>query len=75
MRKTNTFKHNGYTLKQTLCNNHYIIYDSEGKMVMHCACTGRISEEQAKKHIDFYTQITSNGTLEKILGEEDEEDS
>ena len=69
MSKTKTFKYNGYTLKQTLSNNHYIIYNSKGEMVMHCACTDKITEEQAKKHIDFYTQIASDGTLEKILGD------
>ena len=53
-----TYRHRGYVLQQTSFNWHYMIFDEEtGGMVLHASCTEKLSEEEAKKHIDMYIDL------------------
>lgn len=55
MSKTYTYEHRGYLLRQTSYNWHYTIVDTaRNKMVMHCQCGQKLTEDEAKEAIDFY---------------------
>lgn len=56
MENTDTYEHKGYTLQQTSYNWHYMII-KDGKMVCHCPCTYKLTEEQAKEKIDLFIKI------------------
>lgn len=52
---TQKFTYKGYTLTQTDYNYHYMIFDSDGRMVMHVSYGGKLmTEEKAKKLIEHY---------------------
>ena len=59
-----TFKHKGYTLAQGAkkSNYHFMIVAEDGRMVMHVPYNKPITEEKAKKFIEWY--ITLAGGLE-----------
>lgn len=68
------FTHKGYTLKQTDYNYHYMIFDSDGDMVMHVPYDKPLTEEKAKEFIDGYIFLA--GKLDEVgdkLFEEEEE--
>lgn len=46
------FKHKGYTLHQSEENNHYMVFDSNGKFVLHAQCTKPLSELDAVRAIE-----------------------
>ncbi len=50
-------KHRGHTIIQSDYNNHYMIYDGEGKFVCHAQCTEKLTEEQLKEKIDIYIEL------------------
>lgn len=53
-----TYEHKGYLLQQTSYNWHYMIIDlSTNKMVMHCQCSKKLTEDTAKESIEFYLKI------------------
>lgn len=50
-----TVEHKGYILQQGSTCPHYMIFDAKtNEMVMHCSCTKYITEEEAKKHIEWF---------------------
>lgn len=71
---TQKFTHKVYTLTQTDCNYHYMIFDSDGHMVMHVPYDKPLTEEKARELIDHYIFLA--GTLGDVgdkLFEDDEE--
>lgn len=71
---TQKFTHKGYTLTQTDYNYHYMIFDSEGRMVMHVPYDKPLAEEKAREFIDGYIFLT--GKLDEVgdkLMKDDEE--
>lgn len=71
---TQKFAHKGYRLTQTDYNYHYMIFNSDGHMVMHVPYDKPLTEEKAREFIDHYIFLV--GTLEKVgdkLMEDDEE--
>ena len=48
------FEHKGYTLSQVYYNQHYMIFDKNGRMVMHVPYDRPITEEKARELIEHY---------------------
>lgn len=51
---TQKFTHKGYTLTQTDYNYHYMIFASDGRMVMHVSYDKPLTEEKAREFIEHY---------------------
>lgn len=71
---TQKFTHKGYTLTQTDYNYHYMIFNSDGRMVMHVPYNKPLTEEKAGEFIEHYIFLV--GTLGEVgdkLMEDDEE--
>lgn len=73
---TQKFTHKGYSLTQTDCNYHYMIFNSEGHMVMHVPYDKPLTEEKAKKFIDGYIFLVGklDEVGDKLFKEEEETD-
>ena len=53
-----TVEHKGFILKQGSHSTHYMIFDANTrKMVMHCSCKKRLTEDEAKEHIDLFIEV------------------
>lgn len=48
-------EHNGYTIIQCT-NNHIQIYKDE-RIVMHCSCTKKMTEEELKGQVEFLESL------------------
>lgn len=48
------FTHKGYTLTQTDYNFHFMIFPSNGHMVMHVPYDKPLTEEKAREFIEHY---------------------
>lgn len=59
------YEHKGYTLTQADYNNHYMIFDSDGHMVMHVPYDKPITKEKTVEFIEHY--ITLNEQLENVI--------
>lgn len=71
---TQKFTHKGHTLTQTDYNYHYMIFASDGHMVMHVPYDKPLTEEKAREFIEHYIFLV--GTLDKVgdkLFEDEEE--
>lgn len=70
---TQKFTHKGYTLTQTDYNCHFMIFASDGHMVMHVPYDKPLTEERAREFIEHY--IFLYGKSYKVVDElmEDEE--
>ena len=55
---TQKFMHKGYTLTQTDYNYHYMIFASDGHMVMHVPYDKPLAEERAREFIEHYIFLT-----------------
>jgi hypothetical protein len=62
-RDDRVFEYKGYTLVQSAYNNHYMIYDETGKMVMHCQHEKKLSEKAAQEQIEFFIEYILSGKL------------
>lgn len=62
-RRDRVFEYKGYTLVQSAYNNHYMICDETGHMVMHCQHEKKLSEKAAKEQIEFYIEYILSGKL------------
>ena len=66
------FEHKGYTLSQVYYNKHYMIFDNNGRMVMHVLYDRQITNEKAIELIEHYILLAEK--LEDIADDlEDEE--
>ena len=56
-----TVRQGDYVLQTNFYNCHYMIIKDNGvyepKMVMHCACTKRLNEKEAKEHLNRFLEI------------------
>lgn len=71
---TQKFTHKGYTLTQTDYNHHFMIFASDGHMVMHVPYGKPLTEEKAREFIEHYIFLA--GKLDEVgdrLMEGDEE--
>ncbi len=71
---TQKFTHKGYTLTQTDYNYHYMIFASDGHMVMRVPYDKPLTEEKAREFIEHYLLLS--GKLDEIgdsLFEDEEE--
>lgn len=50
--KERKWEHKGYTLIQTDYNWHFMIYDKEGRAVMHASCTCPLTDDEAIENIE-----------------------
>ena len=64
-------RHRGYSIKQTSTNKHYMIFDKNGNMVLHCACRKMLSTDELRNAIDNYIdKFESNDKLiEKLTSD------
>lgn len=54
-----SYKHKGYTLTQADYNNHYMIFDENGHMVMHVPYDKPITvQEKAVEFIEHYIMLS-----------------
>lgn len=60
---TQKFTHKGYTLTQADYNYHFMIFVSDGHMVMHVPYGKSLTEEKAREFIGHYIFLA--GTLDK----------
>ncbi len=73
---TQKFTHKGYTLTQTDYNYHYMIFDSDGQMVMHVPYDNPLTEEKAREFIEHYIFLSEKaGECLDNLMEDDGEDT
>ncbi len=70
---TQKFTHKGYTLTQTDYNHHFMIFASDGHMVMHVPYDKPLTEEKAREFIEHYIFLTeeTDKYLDKLM-EDDE---
>ena len=70
---TQKFTHKGYTLTQTDYNHHFMIFASDGHMVMHVPYDKTLTEEKAREFIEHYIFLTeeTDKYLDKLM-EDDE---
>lgn len=61
---TQKFTHKGYTLIQTDYNYHYMIFASDGRMVMHVPYDKPLTEEKAREFIEHYLLLS--GKLDEV---------
>lgn len=61
---TKQFTYKGYTLTQTDYNYHYMIFASDGHMVMHVPYDKPLAEEKARKFIEHYIALA--GKLDEV---------
>lgn len=71
----NTYKHKGYTLSQTDYNYHYMIFDENGKMVMHVPYNKPVTQEKAVEFIEAYILLSGKADefWDELLEDEDSE--
>lgn len=69
---TQKFTHKGYTLTQTDYNYHYMIFASDGHMVMHVPHDKLLTEEKARGFIEHYIFLA--GKTDKYLDKSMEDD-
>lgn len=62
---TQKFTHKSYTLTQTDYNCHFMIFASDGHMVMHAPYDKPLTEEKAREFIEHYIFLA--GETEKYL--------
>lgn len=55
---TQKFTHKGYTLTQTDYNHHFMIFASDGHMVMHVPYDNPLTEEKAREFIEYYILLS-----------------
>lgn len=72
---TQKFTHKGYTLTQTDYNCHFMIFASEGHMVMHVPYDKPLTEEKAREFIEHYVFLA--GKLDEVVDDlfEDKEET
>jgi septal ring factor EnvC (AmiA/AmiB activator) len=58
-----TYEHRGFVLQQTSYNWHYMIINSDGRPVMHCQYSEKLSEDEAKRMIDDYLELREEVTV------------
>lgn len=75
MKAQQSFEYKGYTLVQQLKYNfHYMIFDSNGKYVLHASCTKKIkSQKEAESYIQHYLDCCER-LSSKILEDKDDEE-
>lgn len=61
---TQKFTHKGYALTQTDYNNHFMIFASDGHMVMHIPYDKPLTEEKAREFIEHYIFLA--GKLDEV---------
>lgn len=61
----------GYTVVQET-NNHIMIFDKEGKMVLHASCTKKKTHEELRKMVDGYLALIKKPRIDELLEEEAE---
>ena len=71
---TQKFTHKGYTLTQTDYNHHFMIFASDGHMVMHAQYDKPLTEGKAREFIEHYIFLAeeTDKYLDKLM-EDDEE--
>ena len=55
---TQKFTHKDYTLTQTDYNCHFMIFASDGHMVMHVPYDNPLTEEKAREFIEYYILLS-----------------
>ena len=56
--KLYTYEHRGYILQQSSYNWHYFIFDGKTEQaVLHAQCTSKLTEEEAREHIDNFLRL------------------
>lgn len=73
---TQKFTHKGYTLTQTDCNHHYMMFNSDGHMVMHVPYDKPLTEEKAREFIEHYIFLAEklDEVGDKLFYSEEERD-
>lgn len=70
------FIHKGYTLVQEAVkvNYHYMVFDKNGRMVMHVPYDKPVTEEKAKEAIEFYISFTKvpKEAIDEMLKDDEE---
>lgn len=61
---TQKFTHKGYTLTQTDYNHHFMIFSSDGHIVMHVPYDRTLTEEKAREFIEHYIFLV--GKLDEV---------
>lgn len=70
---TQRFTHKGYTLTQTDYNYNYMIFNSDGRMVMRVPYNNPLTEEKARECIEHYITLAGIDEVGDSLFEEDKE--
>ncbi len=70
------FTHKGYTLTQTDYNHHFMIFASDGHMVMHVPYDKSLTEEKAMEFIEYYIFLSRklDEVGDKLFEDEEETD-
>ena len=73
--KVFTHIHRGYCLQQSSCGWHYIIIDiAKDELVLHASCLKKLSEQEAREHIDSYIERKNEREKFEAICKEGEEE-
>ena len=53
-----TVKHKGYVIQQTDYNNHYMIFDEKGNMILHSSHNKALDENGLKRLIENFIELS-----------------
>lgn len=67
-------EYKGYTVVQSDYNNHVMIADANGNMVMHAQCTRSKSEEELLKMAERYIAYIESSDIMRLLAESEDEE-
>lgn len=60
-----TYEHRGFVLQQTSYNWHYMIINANGRPVMHCQYSEKLTEDEARQTIDDYLELREEVTVDE----------
>ena len=67
-------EYKGYTIVQSDYNNHVMIADAEGRMMMHASCTRRMSDKELREMVERYISMTESSEFRRLMKESEEDE-
>lgn len=62
-------EYKGYIIVQSDYNNHVMIADADGRMMMHASCTHRMTDDELRDMIERYVTMTETSEFRRLLAE------
>ncbi len=62
-------EYKGYIIVQSNYNNHVMIADADGRMMMHASCTHRMDDDELRDMVERYVTMTETSEFRQLLAE------